>query len=70
VDLIQAHERLLALDKQVDFVLYPDEGHVFIKINNILSAEMRRVAFLAMRSLGWAESGQSARLRLATTLPA
>jgi dipeptidyl aminopeptidase/acylaminoacyl peptidase len=47
VDLIQAHERLLALDKQVDFVLYPDEGHVFIKIDNILSAEMRRFAFLA-----------------------
>jgi hypothetical protein len=31
----------------VDFLLYEDEGHAFLKIENILDAETRRVEFLA-----------------------
>lgn len=44
---IQAHEALLALGKPVDFILYPDEGHGFLKIDNVIDHELRRVAFLA-----------------------
>jgi dipeptidyl aminopeptidase/acylaminoacyl peptidase len=44
---IQARDALLALGKQVDFLLYPDEGHAFLKIENIVEHELRRVAFLA-----------------------
>jgi dipeptidyl aminopeptidase/acylaminoacyl peptidase len=44
---IQARDALLALGKQVDFLLYPDEGHAFLKIENVVEHELRRVAFLA-----------------------
>jgi dipeptidyl aminopeptidase/acylaminoacyl peptidase len=47
VDSIAARNRLLALGKSVDFVLYPDEGHEFLKLKNILDSETRRVEFLA-----------------------
>ena len=47
VDSIAARDRLLALGKFVDFVLYPDEGHEFLKVENILDSEIRRVEFLA-----------------------
>jgi dipeptidyl aminopeptidase/acylaminoacyl peptidase len=47
VDSIAAHDKLLSLGKTVDFLLYPDEGHVFLKMENILEAENRRVEFLA-----------------------
>ena len=47
VDSIAAHDKLLALGKSVDFVLYPDEGHTFLKMENILDSETRRVDFLA-----------------------
>jgi dipeptidyl aminopeptidase/acylaminoacyl peptidase len=47
VDAIAARDRLLALGKPVEFWLYPDEGHVFLKPENILEAETRRVEFLA-----------------------
>jgi dipeptidyl aminopeptidase/acylaminoacyl peptidase len=44
---IAAHERLLDLDKHVDFRLYEGEGHSFLKIENLIDAELRRVEFLA-----------------------
>jgi dipeptidyl aminopeptidase/acylaminoacyl peptidase len=44
---IQARDALQALGKQVDFLLYPEEGHAFLKIENIVEHELRRVAFLA-----------------------
>lgn len=46
-DSIEARDKLLALGKQVDFVLYEDEGHSFLKIENVVDHELRRVAFLA-----------------------
>lgn len=42
-----ARDTLLALGKPVDYVLYPDEGHAFLKIKNVVDHELRRVAFLA-----------------------
>jgi dipeptidyl aminopeptidase/acylaminoacyl peptidase len=44
---IAAGQALQALGKPVDLVLYPDEGHSFLKLENILDSEKRRVNFLA-----------------------
>ncbi|HZD56551.1 MAG TPA: S9 family peptidase [Anaerolineales bacterium] len=44
---VRARKALLELGKQVDFALYEDEGHSFLKIENVIDAEMRRVSFLA-----------------------
>jgi dipeptidyl aminopeptidase/acylaminoacyl peptidase len=42
-----ARDRLLSLGSEVDFQLYPDEGHVFLKVDNLIDSEQRRVDFLA-----------------------
>jgi dipeptidyl aminopeptidase/acylaminoacyl peptidase len=44
---IQARDHLLKLGKECDLVLYPDEGHGFLKTENVVDAKKRRVAFLA-----------------------
>ncbi|MCS7282832.1 MAG: S9 family peptidase [Anaerolineae bacterium] len=44
---IQARDALLAMGKTCDFVLYPDEGHSFLKRENLLDSRKRRVEFLA-----------------------
>lgn len=44
---IQARDRLWALGKECDLVLYADEGHSFLKIENVIDAQKRQVAFLA-----------------------
>lgn len=46
-DSIAARDRLESLGKQVDFILYQDEGHAFLKIENVVDHELRRMAFLA-----------------------
>jgi dipeptidyl aminopeptidase/acylaminoacyl peptidase len=43
---IQARDELLASEKEVDFVLYADEGHSFLKTENQVDAMKRRVTFL------------------------
>ena len=43
----QARDKLLELGKAVDFQLYLGEGHAFLKIENVVDAEVRRVEFLA-----------------------
>jgi dipeptidyl aminopeptidase/acylaminoacyl peptidase len=43
----QARDELVAQGKEVDFVLYEDEGHSFLKTENQVDAKMRRVTFLA-----------------------
>jgi dipeptidyl aminopeptidase/acylaminoacyl peptidase len=48
---VQARDALRALGKECDFVLYPDEGHSFLKTENVVDAKRRRVEFLA-RFLG------------------
>ena len=47
VDSIAARDKLLLLGKSGDFLLYPDEGHIFLKMENVLEAETRRAEFLA-----------------------
>jgi dipeptidyl aminopeptidase/acylaminoacyl peptidase len=44
---IAARDRLVELGKECDLVLYPDEGHGFLKIENVVDAKKRRAAFLA-----------------------
>ena len=44
---IDAHNRLLALQKEVSLHLYDDEGHSFLKTKNVVEAEVSRVSFLA-----------------------
>jgi dipeptidyl aminopeptidase/acylaminoacyl peptidase len=44
---IQAKGALEALGKPCDLVLYEDEGHVFLKAENVVDAKRRQVAFLA-----------------------
>lgn len=46
-DALEARDRLIELGKPVDLVMYADEGHAFLKRENLLDAELRRVAFLA-----------------------
>lgn len=46
---IEARDRLLSYGRTVDFHLYPDEGHGFLKIDNLVDAEMKRAAFMARR---------------------
>jgi dipeptidyl aminopeptidase/acylaminoacyl peptidase len=43
---IQARDRLLALGKVCELALYEDEGHSFQKIENVIDAKRRQVAFL------------------------
>ena len=46
-DSVEAYETLTRLGKEVDLVIYEDEGHTFLKLENLLDAEQRRMVFLA-----------------------
>jgi dipeptidyl aminopeptidase/acylaminoacyl peptidase len=46
-DSIEAHESLQNLGKEVELVVYEDEGHAFLQLENVLDSELRRVKFLA-----------------------
>ena len=45
-DSTQARDKLLELGLEVDFKMYEGEGHTFLKIENVIDSEMRRVSFL------------------------
>ena len=45
-DSLDAHDKLVKLGKEVELLLYEDEGHSFLKIENLIDAEMKRVEFL------------------------
>ena len=44
---VQARDRLQALGKVCELALYEDEGHSFLKIENVIDAKMRQMTFLA-----------------------
>jgi dipeptidyl aminopeptidase/acylaminoacyl peptidase len=46
-DSIEAHATLQRLGKQSELIFYEDEGHIFLKIGNIIDSETRRIEFLA-----------------------
>jgi dipeptidyl aminopeptidase/acylaminoacyl peptidase len=50
-DSMEARDKLVELGKEVEFLLYKDEGHSFLKIENVIDAEEMCVAFLA-KALG------------------
>ena len=43
---LAARDALQALGKPVELLLYPDEGHAFLKTENVIDHELRRVEFL------------------------
>lgn len=43
---VDTHEKLQKLGKQSELLLYEDEGHAFLKIENVIDAEVKRVEFL------------------------
>ena len=45
-DSVDARDKLVELGKQVELLLYEEEGHSFLKIENVIDAEVRRVEFL------------------------
>lgn len=45
-DSIDARDKLIELGKEVELLLYEDEGHSFLKIENIIDSEVRRIEFL------------------------
>jgi dipeptidyl aminopeptidase/acylaminoacyl peptidase len=40
-DSLDARDKLVSLGKEVELLLYEDEGHEFLKIENVLDAEVR-----------------------------
>jgi dipeptidyl aminopeptidase/acylaminoacyl peptidase len=46
-DSIDARDKLVELGKEVELLLYKDEGHSFSDTENIIDSEMKRVEFLA-----------------------
>lgn len=44
---LAARDKLIELGKEVELFLYADEGHSFLKIENVIDAEMKRMKFLA-----------------------
>jgi dipeptidyl aminopeptidase/acylaminoacyl peptidase len=46
-DSIDARDKLVELGKEVELLLYEDEGHAFLNVENVIDSEVRRVEFLA-----------------------
>ena len=46
-DSVDARDKLVELGKQVELLLYDEEGHSFLKMENVIDSEVRRVEFLA-----------------------
>jgi dipeptidyl aminopeptidase/acylaminoacyl peptidase len=47
VDSMDARDKLVELGKDVELLLYEEEGHSFLKIKNVIDSEVQRVEFLA-----------------------
>ncbi len=46
-DSIDARDKLIELGKEVELLIYKDEGHTFLNIENVIDAEEKCVEFLA-----------------------
>ncbi|MBI5966150.1 MAG: S9 family peptidase [Chloroflexi bacterium] len=46
-DSIDARDKLVELGKEVELLLYKDEGHSFLDVENVINSEVKRVEFLA-----------------------
>jgi dipeptidyl aminopeptidase/acylaminoacyl peptidase len=47
IESLDARDKLVELGKDVRLLLYEEEGHSFLKIENVIDAEVKRVQFLA-----------------------
>jgi dipeptidyl aminopeptidase/acylaminoacyl peptidase len=45
-DSIDARDKLIEFGKEVELLLYEDEGHSFLKMENIIDSETKRIEFL------------------------
>jgi dipeptidyl aminopeptidase/acylaminoacyl peptidase len=45
-DSIDARDKLVELGREVELLVYEEEGHVFLKMEHVIDAEVRRVEFL------------------------
>ena len=45
-DSIDARDKLIELGKEVELLLYEEEGHSFLKMENIIDSEVKRIEFL------------------------
>ena len=43
----QANEQLTTLGKGCEYIVYPDEGHSFLKVENQVKSKLQQVDFLA-----------------------
>jgi dipeptidyl aminopeptidase/acylaminoacyl peptidase len=43
---VDARDKLAELGKEVELIVYEDEGHSFLRIENVINSELRRVEFL------------------------
>jgi dipeptidyl aminopeptidase/acylaminoacyl peptidase len=43
----QAYEQLTTLGKECEYILYPDEGHSFLKVENRVKSRLQQVEFLS-----------------------
>jgi dipeptidyl aminopeptidase/acylaminoacyl peptidase len=46
-DSLAARDKLVELGKDVELILYEEEGHSFLKLENVIDSEVRRAEFLA-----------------------
>jgi dipeptidyl aminopeptidase/acylaminoacyl peptidase len=46
-DSLEAEKKMIELGKEVELLLYPDEGHAFLNVENVIDAEVKRVEFIA-----------------------
>jgi dipeptidyl aminopeptidase/acylaminoacyl peptidase len=46
IDSIQTHATMRQMGKEVELIVYEDEGHAFLKMENILDSELCRMLFL------------------------
>ena len=47
LESLDARDKLVELGKEVQLLLYEEEGHSFLKVDNVIDAEAKRVEFLA-----------------------
>ena len=45
-DSVDARDKLAELGKEVELIVYEDEGHSFLRVENVIDSELRRVEFL------------------------
>lgn len=56
IESIDARDKLIELGKEVELLLYEDEGHSFLKLENVIDAEVKRINFIERAFLNTKET--------------